>query len=76
MVDCKWSTTTIIGIRGREDGPTDSQLAAACIYRHETECGRCRTDKLWQRHTQPGTQAQFKDALAEAQRAAMAERKN
>jgi len=47
-VDCKWSTTTAWLVPGLVD-LTDEQLVTSMLYRHESECGRCDTARLWQR---------------------------
>ena len=47
QVDCKWSTTTAWLVPGPVE-LTDEQLITSLLYRHESECGRCRTERLWQ----------------------------
>jgi hypothetical protein len=51
QVDCKWSTTTAHLIPGPIE-LTDEQLLTSLLYRHEAECGRCNTARLWQRADQ------------------------
>jgi len=50
-VDCKWSTTTAWLVPGQVE-LTDEQLVTSLLYRHEAECGRCNTARLWQRADQ------------------------
>jgi len=46
-VDCKWSTTTAYHVPGLVD-LTDEQIVTVVLQRHEEECGRCGTARLWQ----------------------------
>jgi len=46
-IDCKWSTTTAWLVPGDLE-LTDEQVVTSLLYRHEAECGRCRTERLWQ----------------------------
>ena len=50
-IDCKWSVTTAWLVPGPVD-LTDEQLITSLLYRHEAECGRCNTARLWQRADQ------------------------
>jgi len=46
-IDCKWSVTTAYLVPGPVE-LTDEQVITSLLYRHESECGRCRTERLWQ----------------------------
>jgi len=46
-IDCKGSVTTAWLIPGPVE-LTDEQVIPSLLYRHESECGRCRTERLWQ----------------------------
>ncbi len=48
QVDCKWSTTTAYLVPGLVE-LTDEQVVTSMLYRHEAECGRCNTARLWER---------------------------
>jgi len=47
-IDCKWSVTTAWLVPGPVE-LTDEQLLTSLLYRHEAECGKCNTARLWQR---------------------------
>ena len=46
-IDCKFSTSTAYLIPGGLE-LTDEQVITSLLYKHESECGRCRTERLWQ----------------------------
>jgi len=47
-IDCKWSTTTAWLVPGLAE-LTDEQVVTSMLFKHEAECGRCNTSRLWER---------------------------
>ena len=74
VVDCKWSTTTAHLFPGGLE-LTDEAVITSLLYRHEAECGKCNTARLWQHAdlTMRDTVEQTWDRLQEL---AMSERRN
>jgi len=73
-IDCKWSTTTAWLVPGPVE-LTDEQIITSLLYRHESECGRCRTERLWQ-HADLNLRDVVEDVWEQAAAAEMRERRN
>jgi len=74
QVDCKWSTTTAYLVPGLVE-LTDEQVVTSMLYKHEAECGRCNTARLWQ-HADQNLRDAVEQAWEQIGAAEMRERRN
>jgi hypothetical protein len=70
-VDCKWGTTRIWWTPGELVLP-ERHVVSVLLQRHEDECGRCRLEKLWERHGDPLMKAEVDRLHSEIGRRMMA----
>jgi hypothetical protein len=56
-VDCKFSTSTLYFSPGPIDLP-EAHRVSICLQTHEDRCGKCRLEKLWERHGDPAMKAE------------------
>jgi hypothetical protein len=61
MIDCLWFSPGPIDL-------TEPHRISIVLQRHEDECGRCRLDRLWERHGDPLMKAEVDRVYDEVQR--------
>jgi hypothetical protein len=76
LVDFKWASTHLFYMPGGPIDLSEQHRISVLLQRHEEECGRCNTARLWRQHGDPHLKAAVDGLWEQMGLSTPAERRN